>query len=81
MEKVTQIMKKIGMVVAMQSEIESFISAKQLKVEHIKYGGFEIMKFNLGQNEVYCVRSGVGEIFASAATQMLKVTFASREFR
>lgn len=64
-------MKTIGMVVAMQSEVESFLSAKKLKVERIKYGGFDVMKFNLGQNEVYCVRSGVGEIFASAATQML----------
>ena len=64
-------MKTIGMVVAMQSEVESFLSAKKLKVERVKYGGFDVMKFNLGQNQVYCVRSGVGEIFASAATQML----------
>ena len=64
-------MKTIGMVVAMQSEVESFLSAKNLKVENFKYGGFDLMKFNLGKNEVYCVRSGVGEIFASAATQML----------
>ena len=64
-------MNKIGMVVAMQSEVESFLSANNLSVEHIKYGGFDIMKFNLGENGVYCVRSGVGEIFASAATQML----------
>ena len=64
-------MKKIGMVVAMQSEVESFLSAKKLEVKHLKYGGFDVMRFNLGSNEVYCVRSGVGEIFASAATQML----------
>ena len=29
------------------------------------------MIFKLGLNEVYCVKSGVGEIFASSATQML----------
>lgn len=64
-------MKKIGMVVAMQSEVESFVTARKLKVERSKYGGFEIMIFKLGLNEVYCVKSGVGEIFASSATQML----------
>ena len=68
-------MKKIGMVVAMQSEVESFLSAKKLAVKHIKYGGFEIMNFNLGENEVYCVRSGVGEIFAASATQMLACVY------
>ena len=64
-------MKKIGMVVAMQSEVESFVTARNLEVNRVKYGGFEIMIFKLGQNEVYCVKSGVGEIFASSATQML----------
>ena len=64
-------MKKIGMVVAMQSEVESFLSAKNLEVTHETKGGFKIMKFLLGKNQVICVQSGVGEIFASAATQML----------
>ena len=64
-------MKKIGMVVAMQSEVESFVTARKLEVEHVKYGGFEIMIFKLGENTIYCVKSGVGEIFAASATQML----------
>lgn len=64
-------MKKIGMVVAMQSEVKGFLSQKNLPIEVERCGGFEVMKFNLGQNPVVCVKSGVGEIFASAATQML----------
>ena len=59
------------MVVAMQSELESFLSARELSVKHTKYGGFEIISFNIGKNQIICVQSGVGEIFASAATQML----------
>ena len=64
-------MKKIGMVVAMQSEVKSFLAQRNLPVEIEKCGGFEVMKFCLGKNPVICVKSGVGEIFASAATQML----------
>ena len=64
-------MKKIGMVVAMQREVESFLQAKILKVKHTKYKGFKIMTFRLKRCKVVCVQSGVGEIFASAATQML----------
>lgn len=64
-------MKKIGMVVAMQKEVESFLSARELYVKHTKNGGFEVISFNIGKNQIICVKSGVGEIFAAAATQML----------
>jgi len=64
-------MKKIGMVVAMQSEVESFLSARDLSVKHTKNGGFDIISFNIGKNQIICVQSGVGEIYAAAATQML----------
>ena len=64
-------MKTIGMVVAMQSEVESFLAGRNLEIVREKKGGFQIMKFSLGKNAVICVQSGVGEIFASAATQML----------
>ena len=64
-------MKKIGMVVAMQSEVESFLSAKNLEIKRFSSGGFKIITFTLGDSEVYCVQSGVGEIFAASATQML----------
>ena len=63
-------MKIIGMVVAMQSEVESFLSGRNLELVREKKGGFQIMKFTLGENKIVCVQSGVGEIFASAATQM-----------
>lgn len=64
-------MKKIGMVVAMQSEVESFLAGKELSIAHESVGGFKIMKFDLGKNQIICVQSGVGEIFAASATQML----------
>lgn len=59
------------MVVAMQSEVENFLSQKNLQVERFQKWGFEVMTFNVGQNLAICVQSGVGEIFASSATQML----------
>ncbi|MBQ8726532.1 MAG: 5'-methylthioadenosine/S-adenosylhomocysteine nucleosidase [Clostridia bacterium] len=64
-------MKKIGMVVAMQSEVENFLSQKNLQVERFEKRGFKVMTFSIGQNLAICVQSGVGEIFAASATQML----------
>ena len=64
-------MKRIGMVVAMQKEIIPFIESQKVAVKNLNVCGFDLSVFNLGDCEIYCVRSGVGEIYAAAAAQLL----------
>lgn len=63
--------KVIGMVVAMDKEITPFLStAGKCFLKETK-GNFVVYGYKLYGKKVYLVRSGIGEIFASAATQML----------
>ncbi len=64
-------MKKIGMVVAMQKELLPFIGRQNGEIKKEKVKGFDVVSFKVGENVAYCARSGIGEIFAAAATQML----------
>lgn len=61
-------MKKIGMVVAVEIEavIEKYAGLE--KIENIPY---EIWRTNIKNVELYILKSGAGEIFASAGTQYL----------
>ena len=68
-------MKKIGMVVAMQKELIPFLENRKVPVENRSVRGFSVSVFNMGDCEIFCVRSGVGEIFSAAATQMLICEF------
>lgn len=67
----TSAVKSIGMVVAMDKEILPVLSSigKELKSE--QKGCFKVFCYELYGKNVYLVRSGIGEIFAAAATQML----------
>ena len=64
-------MKKIGMVVALEKEVKAFLEKQTVEIKEEKSGAFSVIKFTLGKNDVICVKSGVGEIFAAAATQYL----------
>lgn len=64
-------MKKIGMVVAMDSELTSFLKSRDVEIKQEKKGPFFVSEFKIGENDAICVKSGVGEIFAAAATQFL----------
>ena len=64
-------MSRIGMVVATQKEIVPFLKAQNIEVYTYKNKGFDVMEFKMGENEIVCVRSGVGEIYAAAATQLI----------
>ena len=66
--------KKIGMVVAMEKEVTPFLE-KQGGYEEIKISGFTVKKFNLHNKEIYLIKSGIGEIYASCATQLLITAF------
>ncbi len=61
----------IGMIVAMADELEPFLVAcgKAAGTDTLK--GYEVRKFEIGENRIYVVGSGAGEIAAASATQML----------
>ncbi len=63
--------KIIGMVVAMDKEITPFLSTAGKCFLQEKKGNFLVFGYKIHGKKVYLVRSGIGEIFASAATQML----------
>lgn len=64
-------MKKIGLVVAMVSEVMPFLEESSEDREELSIGLYKIYKFTENGNELYIIQSGVGEIFASSATQLL----------
>ena len=64
-------MKKIGMVVALEKELTAFLKEQTVEIKEDKSGAFHVLEFKIGGCEVICVKSGVGEIFAAAATQYL----------
>lgn len=63
--------KKIGMVVAMRKEILPFIENSNVEIKTETVGKYSIMSFEKNGKEIYIVESGVGEIFAAGATQLL----------
>ena len=64
-------MKRIGIVVAMTEELTSYIGALGSIDWEIKVGCYPIFGINADGKELIVVNSGVGEIAAAAATQML----------
>ena len=64
-------LKKIGMVVAMRKEILPFIENSNVEIKTETVGRYSIMSFEKDEKEIYIIESGVGEIFAAGATQLL----------
>lgn len=62
---------KIGMIVAMKSEICSAISAFGAPLAAQTVSGIDVSVYKIKDSEIYLVQSGVGEIYAAGATQML----------
>lgn len=62
-------MKKIGMLVAVEMDavLRRYGTAERVENRH----GFEMHLYNMGEYELYVMRSGAGEIAAAAAAQML----------
>ncbi len=67
MEKV----KVIGMVVAMEKEVKPLLEGVGVETMKTRHGDFEVFGYTFEGKEVYLVQSGIGEISASAATQLL----------
>ena len=64
-------LKKIGMVVAMRKEILPFIENSNVEIKTEIVGRYSIMSFEKDEKEIYIIESGIGEIFAAGATQLL----------
>ena len=64
-------MKRIGIIVAVKDEFDSFLKDNSFKLEKINTTCFEVEKTIINDNEIYVLRSGYGEIDASAGTQFL----------
>ena len=62
---------KIGFVVAMSKEMQVFLRALDGEPSLDKVGGFSVYSYKAGDNTLYMVDSGVGEISSSNATFML----------
>ena len=64
-------MKTIGLVVAMTKEIMPFLERQSGSVEKLSDFPFETYSCGINGKKIVCVKSGVGEVFAAAATQYL----------
>lgn len=62
---------RIGMIVAMEREVEALLLRVGKPINVDSFGGYEVKIYAVGDNELYVVRSGAGEIYAAGATQML----------
>lgn len=64
-------MKKIGMIAAMTSELNSMLERFDGTELFATLGGRTVLKAETNGKELYIIESGVGEIFAASATQYL----------
>ena len=64
-------MKKIGMIAAMLVESEKVVDWLGNPIKTDLYGSFSVKSFIKNDCEIYLINSGVGEILASSATQLL----------
>ena len=67
--------KKIGLVVAMDKEITPFLQSLVQTKNELSVGNYKITNFEINGKEIYLIKSGIGEIFASSATQLLITKF------
>lgn len=61
----------IGMIVAVEDEIDAMLSEMGRPLETENIAGFTIRKYSLLGSSLYVAQSGAGEIYAAAATQLL----------
>lgn len=67
--------KKIGLVVAMDKEVTPFLQSLVQTKNELSVGNYKITNFEINGKEIYLIKSGIGEIFASSATQLLITKF------
>lgn len=64
-------MKKIGLIAAMAKELAPLLAVCENTEECAEFGGKKVIKATVSGKELYIIESGVGEIYAAAATQFL----------
>lgn len=62
---------KIGMIVAMTDEVGALLKKIGTPLSTESFGEFEVRKYSAAGHELFVVKSGVGEIYAAGAAQML----------
>ena len=66
-------MKNIGMIVAV--EIEAALNEFGIPIEELKFVGYSVYQYKLGEHNLFVIDSGVGEIAAAMTTQFLITKF------
>ena len=66
---------KIGIVIAIEKELDAFKEKFGEPLEYIKEHNFNIMHFSNNNNDIYATLSTAGEIAAASTTQMLITKF------
>lgn len=67
--------KTIGMVVAMDKEIKPFFTEYGENIVEKTVGGYSVFECDINDKKVYLIKSGIGEIYAAAATEILISVF------
>ncbi|MGK0467200.1 5'-methylthioadenosine/S-adenosylhomocysteine nucleosidase [Clostridium sp.] len=62
-------MKNIGMIVAV--EIEAVLNKYGLPIKKLEFAGYSVYQYKLGENNLFVIHSGAGEIAAAMTTQFL----------
>lgn len=62
-------MKNIGMIVAV--EIEAVLNKYGIPIEKLEFPGYLVYQYKLGENNLFVIHSGAGEIAAAMTTQFL----------
>ncbi len=65
----------IGMVVAMDKEVKPFLEKYAKGAKELSVGGYTVFECDINSKKVYLIKSGIGEIYAAAATQVLISVF------
>lgn len=62
-------MKNIGIIVAV--EIDAVLNEFGLPIDELEFSGYKIYKYKLGNDNLFVINSGAGEILAAMTTQFL----------
>lgn len=62
-------MKNIGMIVAV--EIEAVLNKYGVPIKKLEFAGYSVYQYKLGENNLFVMHCGAGEIAAAMATQFL----------
>lgn len=62
-------MKNIGMIVAV--EIEAVLNKYGVPIKKLEFTGYSVCQYKLGENNLFVIHSGAGEIAAAMTTQFL----------